>query len=416
MRWSPQQEIALRRVAEFMADPSRQVFYLAGYAGTGKTTLAKVFSEGVEGLVLFGAFTGKAAYVLRQKGCEGATTLHSLIYISQQQSKAKLRELEERLAATLLDLEDEQADNDDFDAEDDPVVRNIRAALAEENKNLSRPFFALNPDSPLRDANLLVVDEVSMVDQQMGEDLISFGIKILVLGDPGQLPPVFGAGYFTSREPDFLLTEIHRQAADNPILHLATRVRLGQSISLGTYGESRIIRQDQLDIADVLACDQMLVGRNETRRDSNVKLRKLQLPKDEPYNVYPLPGDRVVCLRNNHELGLLNGAIWNVISAGKPIDDCIGLNIEPEGGGERQYVTSHTHYFEKRGDKLAWYDKASAQEFDYGYALTVHKSQGSQWNNVLLFDESMAFREYRNKWLYTGLTRAAEKITLVRMS
>lgn len=403
----------MREVSDFMENPDRQVFYLAGFAGTGKTTLAKHFADGVSGLVLYGAFTGKAALVLRQKGCLDATTIHSLIYISRDKSKAKLRELEEALAELLHQLQVENGPDYDLDA--DRAVRSLREHIHEEETALKRPMFVLNPDSPVRDASLLIIDECSMVDETIGKDLLSFGVKILVLGDPFQLPPVFGTGFFTSQTPDFTLTEIHRQAKDSPVLRLATDVREGRPLRLGTYGESRVILQSDIILDDVLLTDQMLVGRNETRRDSNVRLRRLQYK--EAYSTYPLIGDRVVCLRNDHEMGLLNGAIWNVLEAGTPtIESTLAMRIKADDGSvDNLRVTCHTHYFEKRGDKLPWYEKKNAQEFDYGYALTVHKSQGSQWDDVLLFDESHAFREYRNRWLYTGITRAAKRITVVRM-
>ena len=57
-----------------------------------------------------------------------------------------------------------------------------------------------------------------MVDEDLGRDLLSFGKPVLVLGDPAQLPPVKGGGFFTEAEPDVMLTEVHRQAADNPII------------------------------------------------------------------------------------------------------------------------------------------------------------------------------------------------------
>src|SRR5687767_2078640 len=148
--WSPQQDGALLAVKTWLEDEnSSQVFRLFGYAGTGKTTLAKHFAESVDGLVLYAAFTGKAALVLRQKGCY-ATTLHSLIY-------APVGETPE-----------------------------------------GQPIFGLNPDSELSEAKLLIVDECSMVNEELGSDVLSFGVKVLVLGDPFQLPPVEGAGFFTS--------------------------------------------------------------------------------------------------------------------------------------------------------------------------------------------------------------------------
>ena len=95
-----------------------------------------------------------------------------------------------------------------------------------ERKRLAQPAFTLNQFSPVKDAGLVVIDECSMVDDRMGQDLLSFGTKVLVLGDPAQLPPVRGSGFFTDTEtPDVMLTEIHRQAKDNPIIAMATKVR-----------------------------------------------------------------------------------------------------------------------------------------------------------------------------------------------
>src|ERR1700704_3832073 len=87
--FSPQQDAALQAVAAWLkARPGRgstpAVFRLFGYAGTGKTTLAKHLAEGVEGKVLFAAFTGKAALVMRRKGCQNASTIHSLIYRARE--------------------------------------------------------------------------------------------------------------------------------------------------------------------------------------------------------------------------------------------------------------------------------------------------------------------------------------------
>uniref|UniRef100_UPI0035D076B3 ATP-binding domain-containing protein n=1 Tax=Bartonella sp. MU70NMGDW TaxID=3243561 RepID=UPI0035D076B3 len=70
--------------------------------------------------------------------------------------------------------------------------------------------------------------------------------------------------------------------------------------------------------------------------------------------------------------------------------------------------------FENPDQEISWQLKKRYDDFDYGYALTVHKAQGSQWNNVVLFDESFAFREMYARWLYTGITRAAERLMIVR--
>jgi exodeoxyribonuclease-5 len=148
MRFSPQQDGALCAANRWLRAPSAQVFRLFGYAGTGKTTLAKHLAAHIDGRVRFAAYTGKAAHVMRIKGCKDAGTLHSLIYICS-----------------------ETADG---------------------------PWFELTDQSPLAEAALLIVDECSMVDTRLGDDILSFGVPVLVLGDPEQLPPVRGAGFFTA--------------------------------------------------------------------------------------------------------------------------------------------------------------------------------------------------------------------------
>lgn len=410
MEWGREQDAALVAVAEWLRS-DQQCFRLFGYAGTGKTTLARHFAEGVEGTVLFGAYTGKAAYVLRSKGCPGASTIHSMIYHSKEKGQSHLRELELQLQELLGTLTPEQR-------EVDAQVRVFRQAIADERNNLARPMFTLNEESPVKGASLVVIDECSMVDGRMGEDLLSFGTKVLVLGDPAQLPPVGGAGFFTEGiTPDVMLTDIHRQAQDNPIIAMATKVRNQEQLALGEYGSSLVIERAQVVEKDAREADQILVGRNNTRHASNKRMRSMIGRSEE----LPEPGDKLVCLRNNHDKGLLNGAIWYVQDRGPVDDERMYLEIVPERDGEADEQATpleceaHTHYFQGQGEKLSWWEKKDAEEFDYGYALTVHKSQGSQWDNVLLFDESFVFRQDRWRWLYTGITRAAERVTVVRM-
>jgi len=339
------------------------LFRLFGYAGTGKSTLARHLAENVEGLVVFAAFTGKAALVMRSKGCAGASTIHALIY---------------------------------------------RASEGEEGA----PTFTLNHDGPASRAGLIVIDECSMVDAELGRDLLSFGKPILVLGDPAQLPPVKGGGFFTEAEPDVMLTEIHRQAANDPIIRLSEIVRSGGEIAYGEYGESRVIRRDEIDAAAVLAADQVLVGVNRTRRLYNQRIRQL-LGLSE---ALPVVGDKLVCLRNDRAKGLINGGLWRVEALGGMRKDFVRMTVRAEDdvGRAQAKVAVLKQFFEGAEADLPYPVRRESDEFDYGYALTVHKAQGSQWDTVMLFDESRAFREHRARWLYTGLTRAARKLTLVR--
>ncbi len=140
-----------------------------------------------------------------------------------------------------------------------------------------------------------MIDECSMVDGDLGNDLLSFDTPVLVLGDPAQLPPVKGGGFFTEAEPDVMLTEVHRQAADNPIVRLAMTVREGGRLEFGTYGDSRVIPRRAIDPQTVLAADQVLVGMNRTRRLYNGRIRELI------GHVDPMPavGEKLVCLRND---------------------------------------------------------------------------------------------------------------------
>ncbi|HCO54406.1 MAG TPA: ATP-binding protein, partial [Pelagibacterium sp.] len=225
--WSSQQDEALKAVAAWLKDENGpQVFRLFGWAGTGKSTLARHLAQDVK-TVKYAAFTGKAALVMRKRGCKGASTIHSLIYTRISEKEGE-------------------------------------------------PRFVLDPESAAADADLIVIDEVSMVDEVLGTDLLSFGTKVLVLGDPFQLPPVQGEGFFTAQDPDVMLTEIHRQAADNPIVRLSLDIREGRGLDYGTYGESKVVSRREVDQSEVLNAGQVLVGRNKTRLTYNDRLRELK--------------------------------------------------------------------------------------------------------------------------------------------
>src|SRR5712692_98761 len=211
--FTPHQDAALEAVAGWLkAKPgggAAQIFRLFGYAGTGKTTLAKHIAQHVDGKVLFGAFTGKAASVMRSKGCEAATTIHGMIYQAHDSGE-------------------------------------------------ETPSFDLWREGPAAKAKLIVIDECSMVDAELGGDLLSFGTPLLVLGDPAQLPPIQGAGFFTNVEPDAMLTEVHRQAQNDPIVRLSMDVREGRRLERGQYGETEVVSRDALDPERVMGADQVL--------------------------------------------------------------------------------------------------------------------------------------------------------------
>jgi exodeoxyribonuclease-5 len=366
-QFTPHQDEALKAVADWLkAKPGRngtpQVFRLFGYAGPGMTTLARHIAEGVDGEVKYAAFTGKAALVMRNKGCEGASTIHSLIYRTRESGE-------------------------------------------------EQPSFQLWDDAPASKARLIIIDECSMVDEELGRDLMSFGAPLLVLGDPAQLPPIQGAGFFTNAEPDAMLTEVHRQAQNDPIVRLSMAVREGREIEAGDYGESQVVRRDGLDPERVMGADQVLVGRNATRRAYNMRIRE-KLGLAEPL---PVAGDKLVCLRNNRKKALFNGGLWRVKARAQSKSRIVTMRIVPDEdfGGRLTKVSVRADCFTGGIEDIAWEQRRPYDEFDYGYVLTVHKSQGSQWDDVVLFDESFAFQDSRARWLYTGITRAARRLCVV---
>lgn len=367
MDWSPQQQTAIALIAAWIRMRQSPVFYLAGYAGTGKTTLAKHVASLSKKQTRFAAFTGKAASVMAAKGCSNAKTIHSLLY--------------------------------HVDEDDDGEIQYIKRDRSE-----------------FSDVGLIVIDECSMVGDEMGNDLLNLNIPILVLGDPAQLPPVNGCGFFTNRSPDYTLDEIHRQAAGNPIIELATKIRTGtidlSPVSSGalTIGTTRDIDKRQIIEASIL-----ITGRNDTRMRMNRWVRR-----DYGYSDFapPNPGEPVICLKNDKKLRISNGEIFTIeeIRQAKAGVPAVSLKLlrddgQPVGGDIR---VAKTMFF----DDVAWMKNQSLSRgvlsaFTFAYAITCHKSQGSQWPHVCVFEESNTFMKSRANWLYTAVTRASDKLTIV---
>ena len=347
------------------ANGTPQVFRLFGYAGTGKTTLARHIADEADGEVEVRRLHRQGGIGDARQRLRDASTIHSLIY--------RARESGEEI-----------------------------------------PNFDLWDEAPASKAELIIIDECSMVDAELGRDLLSFGVPVLVLGDPAQLPPIQGGGFFTEAEPDAMLTEVHRQAQDDPIVRLSMDVRAGEYIEPGRYGETNVLRKADLDPQRVLEADQVLVGRNVTRRSYNKRIRERRGFEDD----MPSAGDKLVCLRNNRKKGLFNGGLWTVKERGGRKGAKAGImtmRLLPDDDTATRgvKVSVRPECFTGGIEHVDWQRRKPYDEFDYGYVLTVHKAQGSQWDDVVLFDESFAFPESRERWLYTGITRAAKKLTVV---
>lgn len=371
---SDAQAEAIRAIVRWYRTPGQQEFYLAGYAGTGKSTVAKLAIDelrdkcGVD-RVRVGAFTGKAAHVLRQKGNHDAMTVHSMIYI--------------------LDEDEEGGD----------------------------PKFQLAIDGPASNADLIVLDEVSMISEEMADDVRFFGKKILVMGDPGQLPPVNGQGAFTNRTPDYFLTEVHRQAAESPILRLATWARLGKRIPIADYGDGvRVVELTKATQPQIYRGDtQVICGVHRVRWVYSQRIRKLRGFGGALPNV----GERVICGRNNHEIGLFNGGMGTCISEPEMIDDNGMFVMSVQMDDRERPVTDmlvHRYLFDQHfsGPSKPPKLRKGQEVFDWGDVLTCHKLQGSEVPHATIIDDSAAFREDRHKWLYTALTRSSDGMLLMK--
>jgi exodeoxyribonuclease-5 len=351
-----------------------QVFKIFGFAGSGKTTLAAFKARSIGSGVLAATFTGKAALVMRRKGFN-CSTIHSLIY----------------------------------KPEVIPVLDKDGKPTGEETLG-----FVLNDESNLWGAKLLIIDEVSMVNQELAQDLLRFNVPILVLGDPGQLPPVTGTGYFTKGKPDVMLTEIHRQALENPIIKMSMDIRLGRGVQPGAYGNSKVIRKIQFNSIrshELVTHDQVICGINRTRRTLNADIRKY---RGFELLAQPMVGDRLICLRNDRKRGLFNGGMWFVKSPPQFDGEVFEMELDSlDIKGAQAKVKVPLEFFIGEEEKLPGPKRRKHDEFDFGYAITAHKSQGSQWDKVLVVNENQCFRENAIQWLYTAVTRAAEELTLV---
>jgi len=365
---SEQQGKAVKAAIEWYKQPIQSrspIFRIFGFAGTGKSFTARHIEQELGITASYMAFTGKAALVMRNNGCHGASTIHSQIY--------------------------------------KPVFVKGKDGKA------GKRTFVLNTQSPVALADLIILDECSMVGTKIARDLLSFGVPILVLGDPFQLPPIDGTGFFTQADPDCMLTKIHRQAKDSPVIYMATAVRQGKTLKVGKYGSSEVT--NKISVNDLTQFDTNIVGRHATRVKINKRVRR-SLDYDDDY---PMSGEKVICLKNDSGLGIYNGTMLTVDSRheyhvpGFHRYDMVSDNDE----NELIETIVHDAFFDD-SSMPDWRALEGTQHMDFGYCITGHKSQGSQWPSVLIFDESFCFRESADRWLYTTITRAEDKVKVYR--
>ena len=379
---------------------------VAGSAGTGKTVLAsEVITEliGKRKRVAVVAYTGKAASVLQKrlssiiKQIDFVGTIHGLIY------------------EPLYDID----------------IRTKKKVITGWQKKHIIP-----------NIDIIIVDEASMISSSLWKDLLSYDIPIVAFGDNQQLPPieneqnnlVINVYNKILHNPDFELKEVHRQAKENPIIQLAELVREKGVIPYGFFGDKNkkcnvfkldwrdlkckdLFNKIELDRETIILC-----AFNKTRKIINESIRK-RLGYNE---TYPYPGERVICLKNNHNQRLMNGqlgyltwvfpkndSLYNVTIDMDDRDEPYSTFVSKDAFGKEQY--SDVFRISETKDHRALAGWKDVDYFDFGYTISVHKSQGSEWEKVIVIEQKAKGwdDDYWRRWLYTAITRAKEKLFVI---
>lgn len=388
----------------------RPYFVLEGFAGTGKSFCTGEIVRRTGLRPCYMTYTGKAALVLQRYSNLPAQTIHSTIY--------KLRVVGDNVFRNLYKQIEE--------CNDPEQKKNLENKV----KELLEPQFELNTEAfEDSESDLIVLDECSMVDQDILNDLLSFGLPILALGDPGQLPPITGEGALFKGMPDARLTEIRRQALDSPIVKWSMWARTKRPLPTSDPSElstADIVKVpvNMLRVTQELALqeqnDVVICWKNKTRQMLNQRWRKHKGYYDiDP--LYPTPGETLIITKNDKTLGIFNGQFVTVKELKREFDNFIETVIITDDEKELT-LNLHRVNFEEYHDPDAkkkykpWHYK-DTQQADFGYAITCHKAQGSQWPRVMIYEENVLNwpKKYdeRAQWLYTAITRAVEKVTIL---
>ncbi len=381
---SKDQKEAIKKLIDwFDARDKSQFITLGGYAGTGKTTLIshlrrELSKKKKKKKVSFVSYTGKASQVLKKILEESKSltkkdfvgTIHSLIY--------------------------------------SPIENDNGEIIGWEKKDKIQ-------------SDLIIIDEASMVNEGIWNDLLSFNVPIIAVGDHGQLPPIKGR-FNLMQKPHLRLEEIHRQAKDNPIIQLSILARKFGNIPPG-YHSKKVQKFSKKDpdsrnevnelLSEYKSNTMVLCGYNTTRVKLNTFIRK-SLEFDSPM---PQRNDRVICLRNNHTKQIFNGMLGTIHTIESKNEDWFNVEVDFDDGSfykgqisQKQFNRKSPLNFTKERSTIM-----NGDLFDFGYALTVHKAQGSQSPRVILFEER--FRqmddEMWKRWLYTAVTRAEEELFII---
>lgn len=366
---------------------------IAGYAGTGKSTLVRFIIAALEvdeSRVAYATYTGKAAQVLRKKGNKNAMTLHRLLY---------------------------------------------------DSRPLPGGGFVRIPKAGL-DYDIIVVDEVSMAPRSMVEMLLKHNVFVIFLGDPGQLPQIDkNEAHDILEHPHVFLDQIMRQAEESEIIRLTLKIRNCESIPYMSGNEVMVIPKKELLTGHLLWADTILSATNATRHSINNQVRGLL-----GFEGTLCDGEKIICKRNywddcneegdalvNGSVGIIRNPFESFVRIPMYIKNdrhelpCMICNFEPEGGSPFENVSLDKDFLLKEEPCVDWrvayqigkqrgrLGDILPKQMTYGYSLTCHAAEGSEWDKVLAIEESFPFnRDEHWRWLYTATTRASEKLVLMR--
>lgn len=362
---------------------------ISGYAGTGKSTLIKFITAALnidENDVVYTSLTGKATQVLLKKGNKNISTLHKLLY----------------------------------------TWRPLPNGGYLKTKVESIPY------------QIVVVDEVSMVPKSLLLDLMQYDCYIIMCGDPYQLPQITKEDAHTFLDnPHIFLDEVMRQAAESEIIRLSMDIRNQKPLVRNVGQEVLVLDKSELNTGMLTWADQIICAKNETRFSINMQMKEIL-----GTGKLPAEGDKIICLRNYWEtlsdtkLPLVNGTIGYISNIYESFIQYpqflggikvpyLGVNFQSDSDDIYKIDIDKTKLIEEK-NLLDWktsyrinknfrYKNSIPLEFAYGYAITCHKAQGSEWDKVLVIEENFPFAvEEHSRWLYTAVTRASEKLVVIR--
>jgi exodeoxyribonuclease-5 len=406
------QEEAKKKILQWFVNPEKKNFFtLAGRAGTGKSTIVKSVVEHLglkTGDVSFVTPTGKAALVLQSKGISSACTVHSLIYIPKEKKDKK-----NMVIASIDDIIQKVANGEKVSSIEDDLD-------ASKKRNKENEKLEFIKKQSIGDMRLIVCDEASMLNDKVMKDLESFKIPVVYIGDHHQLPPVEGVNSKIAN-PDFTLEKIFRQGEGNGILKLSSHIldSARGNIPFGAdFGDNVFMENfneflDNFDSMAIDFADEILCGTNALRISLN---RLVRIHKGFSGDL-PNKGEKLICLKNNYDVGIVNG-LQGYIREINSIDMDNGfMDIEFEGEDgtciKSLRISIGIFIPQILEDSLMEIKCSKYEKFDFGYVVTVHKSEGSEWNNVLYIESRFGGGNMRAMH-YTAVTRASERLVIIK--